>query len=135
MAANRLIKLLAPLLRQWRIDVGQLEASESYIMTLEGITLQWEESPFDHLTLSCLLPMRESDFASAATLNTLLQCNLLGLAHPPVITATLPEQRQVLLWTRQPFAELEPHQLTTLFERFTAQAERMRDFLQLSPQV
>ncbi|MEI2266945.1 CesT family type III secretion system chaperone [Erwinia sp. CGal63] len=130
-ATKRLKTLLGPLLRQLRIDGSQLEESESYVMEAQGITLQWEESPRDYLTLSCLLPMRESDFSDPATLNVLLQCNALGLAHPPVLTATLPEQRQVLLWSREAFVLLEPHQLLTLFERFTQQAEKVQRFLQL----
>jgi hypothetical protein len=114
-----------------RIDEAQLEESGSYVMEAQGIALLWEESPRDYLTLSCQLPMRESDFADPATLNMLLQCNLLGLAHPPVLTATLPEQQSVLLWTREPFILLEPHQLLALFERFIAQAESMQRFLTL----
>ena len=128
---NRLKTVLGPLLRQLRIDESQLEQSESYVMETQEITLQWEESPRDYLTVSCLLPMRESDFKDAATLNVLLQCNLLGLAHTPVLTATLPEQQSVLLWSRAPFMQLEAHQLLALFERFLAQAEKTKRFLQL----
>lgn len=133
-ATSRLRTLLGPLLKQLRIDDAELEESESYVMETQGFTLQWEESPRDYLTLSCLLPMRAEDFNDPATLNVLLQCNLLGLAHPPVLTATLPEQQQVLLWTREPFVTLEPHLLLTLFERFAAQAEKVQRFLQLPGQ-
>lgn len=124
--------VLSPLLRQLRIDSQQLDVSSSYVMDIgDGLTLQLEESPQDHLTLSCLLPMQEADFSSPATLNTLLQCNLLGLAHPPILTATLPEQQRVLLWARQPFSALEAHQLTELFERFAGQAGKLQQFLLL----
>lgn len=131
-ASSRMKTLLSPLWRQMRIDPQLLEESSSYVMEVaNGITLQFEESPKDFLTLSCLIPMRAEDFTDPVTLNTLLQCNLLGLAHPPVLTATLPEQQQVLLWSRQPFSLMEPHQLMALFERFASQAEKLQQFLAL----
>lgn len=133
-ATTQLKTLLGPLLKQLRIDGARLEESESYVMEAQGIQLQWEESPRGHLTLSCLLPMRGEDFNDPATLNVLLQCNLLGLAHPPVLTATLPDQQKVLLWTREAFVMLEPHRLLTLFERFVEQAEKVQHFLQLPGQ-
>lgn len=132
----RLKILLSPLWRQMRIDSQQLEASQSYVVEIAGgLKLQLEESPKDFLTLSCPIGMRAEDFSDPTTLNTLLQCNLLGLAHPPILTATLPEQQCVLLWARQPFSLLEAHQLNELFERFTGQAERMQHFLSLPAQA
>lgn len=132
MPASQLKTVLMPLLRHLRVDVQQLNDSGGYVIeTGNGITLQFEESPTDCLTLSCLLPMREADFSDPVTLNTLLQCNLLGLAHPPVLTATLPEDESVLLWTRLPYSMMEPHQLLALFERFQTQAEKMKAYLAL----
>lgn len=131
-SSSQLKNLLTPLLRQLRVDVQQLNDSTGYVVeTGDGLTLHFEEAPTDFLTLSCLLPMREADFNDPETLNMLLQCNLLGLAHPPVLTATLPEAESVLLWTRLPFSMMEPHQLLALFERFQGQAEKMKSYLAL----
>lgn len=131
MPASQLKTVLTPLLRHLRVDVQKLTDSDGYVIETGNITLQFEESPADCLTLSCLLPMQEADFNDPVTLNMLLQCNLLGLAHPPVLTATLPEDESVLLWTRLPYSMMEPHQLLALFERFQTQAEKMKAYLAL----
>ena len=126
----RLKNILSPLWRQMRIDPQLLEESSSYVMEMaDGVTIQFEESPADFLTLSSLIPMRAEDFTDAATLNTLLQCNLLGLAHPPVLTATLPEQQRVVVWARQSFSLLDTHEVTALFERFVGQVGTLQHFL------
>lgn len=132
MANNpRLKKLLSPLLRQMRIDETQLEDAFSYAFEAgETLTVQLEENPDSFLTVSCLLPMTAEDFASPQRLALLLQCNVLGLEHPPVLTGTLIEQQKLILWTRLAFSDLEAPQLIRLFERFLEQATLMEQWLQ-----
>lgn len=128
---SRLKKLLSPLLRQMRIDEAQLDDSFNYAFEVgDSLTVQLEENPDNYLTVSCLLPMRPDDFDDPQRLALLLQCNVLGLEHPPILTGTLIEQQKLILWTRLMFSELEAPQLIRLFERFVEQATLMAQWLQ-----
>ncbi|NVZ62694.1 CesT family type III secretion system chaperone [Pseudomonas gingeri] len=131
--ASQLKQVLFPVFHQMGIDERELEVSDSYVMTLpSGLVLEWRESPHDFLTVSCLLPVSEQRFDDPDTLAILLQSNLLGLEHPPILTGAIVEQKKVILWTRQPFLMLDHSAMQRLFERFTEQADKLGNWLALS---
>jgi len=122
--------LLQPLLAALEIKASELETANSYVFQLaRGLTLQIEENPERYLTLSCALPVAEERKNDIATAWLLLQTNLLGLEHPPILTAALAEEKMLILWARQPFSELDAIPLQRLFDRFIAQAESLAAWL------
>jgi len=128
--ASQLKQVLLPVFQLLRLDGRELDAVTSYVMTLEsGLSVEFKESPNDFLTMSCLLPVSEERFADPETLAILLQTNLLGLEHPPILTGALVEQKKVILWARQPFQLLDSAAMGRLFERFTEQAQKMEQWL------
>ncbi|RMQ45578.1 CesT family type III secretion system chaperone, partial [Pseudomonas syringae group genomosp. 3] len=81
--------------------------------------------------LSCLVPIPAERFSDPETLGILLQTNLLGLEHPPILTGAIVEQQKIILWTRQAFLMLDQAAMLQLFNRFTEQAQRMTGWLAL----
>ncbi|NWB92675.1 CesT family type III secretion system chaperone [Pseudomonas agarici] len=131
--ASQLKQVLSPVFHQVGVDERALELSDSYVMTLpSGLVLEWREAPNDFLTVSCLLPVSEQRFDDPQTLAILLQANLLGLEHPPILTGAIVEQKKVILWSRQPFLMLDHSAMLRLFERFTEQADKMGNWLALT---
>ncbi|NWA04490.1 CesT family type III secretion system chaperone [Pseudomonas gingeri] len=131
--ASQLKQVLSPVFHRMDIDEQALEVSDSYVMTLpSGLVLEWREAPNDFLTVSCLLPVSEQRFDDPQTLGILLQSNLLGLEHPPILTGAIVEQKKVILWTRQPFLMLDHNAMQRLFERFTEQADKLGNWLALT---
>ncbi|WP_296257744.1 MULTISPECIES: CesT family type III secretion system chaperone [unclassified Pseudomonas] len=129
---SQLKHVLSPVLQRMKLDASSLDTASSYVMTLEsGLSIELKEAPCDYLTLSCLIPVSAQRFDDAQTLAILLQTNLLGLEHPPILTAALVEQKKVILWARQPFQLLDSGAMNRLFQRFTEQAEKMGAWLAL----
>ncbi|QKJ88771.1 hypothetical protein PMPD1_3860 [Paramixta manurensis] len=124
--SSRLFQLLTNL-----VEEGELpETSEGYVLSLsETLSVEIEESPADHMTVSCLLNAPEERFYDWGTLAVLLQTNLLGLEHPPILVGALIEEQQILMWSRQPFILLDRPALKRLFERFATQAEKLEQWL------
>jgi hypothetical protein len=129
---NRLTQILAPVFRHLAVPVKNLQASDSYVITLEGgLAIEMKESPDEFLTVSCLVPIPAERFQDPETLGILLQTNLLGLEHPPILTGAIVEQQKVILWTRQAFLMLDQPAMIQLFNRFTEQAQKMKGWLAL----
>lgn len=134
MADSKALKnLLLPLLQSADSAAPQLEDSDSYTLSLsDTLTLELSETPQEYLTISCLVDIPQERFDNWDTLAVLLQSNLLGLEHPPIITGLLIEQEKVILWTRQPFVVMDNPSMKLLVERFAIQAERIQNWLALS---
>ncbi|KAA8712090.1 hypothetical protein [Pseudomonas cannabina] len=129
---SRLKKLLMPVFQLLAVPVDKLEASDSYVVTLKGgLAIEMKESPDDFLTVSCLIPISAERFQDPETLGILLQTNLLGLEHPPILTAAIVEQQKVIMWTRQAFLILDQAAMIRLFKRFTEQAQKTKGWLSL----
>jgi hypothetical protein len=129
---SQLKQVLRPVFQQMKLDGRDLEAASSYVMTLEsGLSIEFKETPNDYLTVSCLIPVLAQRFDDPETLAILLQTNLLGLEHPPILTGAIVEQKKVILWARQPFQLLDSAAMNRLFQRFTEQAEKMGQWLAL----
>ncbi|WP_019411309.1 CesT family type III secretion system chaperone [Pseudomonas psychrophila] len=127
---SRLKQILLPVFRAMNLDTRRLDDSTSYVMTLhDDLRVEFSESPSDFLTVSCLLPISAERFDDPYTLGILLQTNVLGLEHPPILTGAIVEQKKVILWARQPFVMLDSTALQRLFERYIEQAQKMRDWL------
>ncbi|MBA1229454.1 hypothetical protein G7013_07310 [Pseudomonas viridiflava] len=127
---NRLKLLLMPVFKLLALPVDNLEASDSYVVTLEGgLAIELKQSPNDFLTVSCLIPISAERFKDLETLGILLQTNLLGLEHPPILTGAIVEQQKVILWTRQAFLLLDQAAIIHLFKRFAEQAQKMQGWL------
>lgn len=127
---SRLKQILQPVFQRLNVNAGGLEDSPSYVLTLDdGLSVELRESPADHLTVSCLVPISSQRFEDPETLAILLQTNLLGLEHPPILTGAIVEQKKIILWTRQPFLMLDSHTMQRLFERYIEQAQKMRGWL------
>lgn len=127
---SRLKQILQPVFQLMKIDASGLEESPDYVMTLEGgLKVELRESPPDFLTVSCLLPISAERFDDPQTLAILLQTNLLGLDHPPILTGAIVEQKKIIVWTRQPFLMLDAHGMKRLFERYVEQAQKTAGWL------
>lgn len=127
---SRLKHILQPVFQLMKIDASGLEASPDYVMTLDdGLKVELRESPPDYLTVSCLLPISTERFDDPQTLAILLQTNLLGLEHPPVLTGAIVEQKKIIVWTRQPFLMLDAHGIKRLFERYVEQVQKTAAWL------
>ena len=127
---SRLKQVLLPVFQAMNVDARRLEESDNYVMTLEGdLSVELSESPPDFLTVSCLLPISSQRFMDPETLGILLQTNVLGLEHPPILTGAIVEQKKIILWTRQPFLMLDSRAMQRLFERYIEQAQKMRSWL------
>lgn len=127
---SRLKQILQPVFQHLRVDASGLEDSANYVMTLDsGLNVELRESPPDFLTVSCLLPISEERFEDPQTLAILLQTNLLGLEHPPILTAAIVEQKKVVLWTRQPFLMLDSSAMKRLIERYIERVEKTTGWL------
>jgi len=132
---SRLKQILQPVFQLMKIDASALEESPDYVMTLDdGLSVELRESPPDYLTVSCLLPISSARFDDPQTLAILLQTNLLGLEHPPVLTGAIVEQKKIIVWTRQPFLMLDAHGLKRLFERYVEQAQKTAAWLAIPQQ-
>ncbi|WP_158782854.1 CesT family type III secretion system chaperone [Pantoea sp. BAV 3049] len=122
--------LLMPLLQAPGQTAPELDVSDSYTLSLsQDLILELSETPQEFLTLSCLIDIPEARYDEWETLAILLQSNLLGLEHPPVITGLLIEQKKVILWTRQPFVVMDTQSMKALVERFARQAEYVQAWL------
>lgn len=133
--SDTLKKLLLPLLQAQGKAAPVLEDSDSYTLSLsQDLVLELSETPQEFLTLSCLLDIPEERYDEWETLAILLQSNLLGLEHPPIITGLLIELKKVILWTRQPFVVLDTQSMKVLVERFAQQAEHVQAWLLASPE-
>ncbi|OBS39807.1 hypothetical protein [Pseudomonas syringae] len=129
---NRLKKLLMPVFQLLGVPLAKLETSDSYVVTLEGgLAIEMKESPNDFLTVSCLIPVSAERFKDPETLGILLQTNLLGLEHPPILTGAIVEQQKVIVWTRQAFLILDQAAMIRLFSRFTEHAQKTKGWLAL----
>ena len=129
---NRLKQILSPVFKLLSVPVKSLEACDSYVVTLkDGLAIELKESPDEFLTVSCLEPIPAERFNDRETLAILLQTNLLGLEHPPILTGAIVEQQKIILWTRQAFLMLDQAAMLQLFNRFTEQAQRMTGWLAL----
>ncbi|WP_024679140.1 CesT family type III secretion system chaperone [Pseudomonas syringae] len=129
---NRLKQILSPVFKLLSVPVKSLEACDSYVVTLkDGLMIELKESPDEFLTVSCLVPIPAERFSDPETLGILLQTNLLGLEHPPILTGAIVEQQKIILWTRQAFLMLDQAAMLQLFNRFTEQAQRMTGWLAL----
>ncbi|KPY37370.1 MULTISPECIES: CesT family type III secretion system chaperone [Pseudomonas syringae group] len=129
---NRLKQILSPVFKFLAVPLKSLEDSDSYVVTLkDGLTIELKESPNDFLTVSCLIPIPVERFNDSETLGILLQTNLLGLEHPPILTGAIVEQQKIILWTRQAFLMLDQAEMLQLFNRFTEQAQKMTGWLAL----
>ena len=127
---SRLKQILIPVFRAMNTDASRLDDSTSYVMTLhDDLRVEFSESPSDFLTISCLLPFNAERFDDPYTLGILLQTNVLGLEHPPILTGAIVEQKKIILWARQPFVMLDSVALQRLFERYVEQAQKMRAWL------
>ena len=127
---SRLKQILLPVFRAMNLDTRRLDDSTSYVMTLDDdLSVELSESPPDFLTISCLLPISAGRFDDPYTLGILLQTNVLGLEHPPILTGAIVEQKKIILWARQPFVMLDSAALQRLFERYVEQAQKMRGWL------
>ena len=127
---SRLKHILQPVFQMMNVEPAHLENSARYVLTLEGdLRVELSELPPDHLTVSCLLPIPHERFDDPQTPAILLQTNLLGLEHPPILTGAVVEQKKIILWTRQPFLMLDRHAVKRLVERYVEQAQKMRGWL------
>ncbi|WP_034950619.1 CesT family type III secretion system chaperone [Erwinia oleae] len=128
--SDTLKNLLMPLLQASGAAAPVLENSDSYTLSLsQSLVLELSETPQEYLTVSCLLDIPEERYDEWETLAILLQSNLLGLEHPPIITGLLIEQKKVILWTRQPFVVMDSSAMKVLVERFAQQAEHVQAWL------
>ncbi|MCU5774053.1 CesT family type III secretion system chaperone [Erwiniaceae bacterium BAC15a-03b] len=129
-ASNALKNLLMPLLQAPGEAAPALEDSDSYTLSLsQDLLLELSETPQEFLTVSCLLDIPQERYDEWETLAILLQSNLLGMEHPPIITGLLIEQKKVILWTRQPFVVMDTQSMKVLVERFARQAEHVQAWL------
>lgn len=122
--------LLQPLLATLKIDGCKLEDARSYVFKVTSrLSLQLEENPERYLTISCAIKMPDVRKEDLYTAWMLLQTNLLGLEHPPILTAALAEEKTLIVWARHNFNELDASVLNQLFERFIERAEQIDDWL------
>jgi hypothetical protein len=126
------MQVLLPVLQHAGINSNSLDPSNSYVISLKsGLTIEAKEAPSDFLTISCLLPISAERFTDPETLAILLQTNLLGLEHPPLLTGAIVEQQKIILWGREALVMLDRNATLRLFTRFTEQAERLMQWLAL----
>ncbi|MBP2170233.1 hypothetical protein J2125_003425 [Erwinia toletana] len=134
--SDTLKNLLIPLLQAAGEAAPVLDDSDSYTLSLsQDLMLELSETPQEFLTVSCLLDIPPERYDEWETLAILLQSNLLGLEHPPIITGLLIEQKKVILWTRQPFVVMDTQSMKVLVERFAQQAEHVQAWLLETPEM